>query len=380
MMLCKILLTSLLFLGLCLSVSRNALASSTWFVNGLTGNDNYSCKSTAASCKTIGHAISKSSPGDSIAVAAGTYTENLAIPRALSIVGVDARTTIIDGAQHGSVVTISNPSTQVALSGLTIRNGLDHSRGGGGIYNAGTLTLTNTTISGNRSDDTLVVTGGLGGGIYNSGTLTMVQSTVSGNTAWRFRIANSAAGGGIYNTGKLTITNSTVTANLATAFWPAGVTYGGGLASKNGTVVVSNSTLSQNSAILRVPFGTYGALGGGIYNSGASILTLQNSIVAGNTLGGNCMGGVHSNGHNLSSDSTCNLNGPGDQKNINPDLGALWNNGGSTQTMALLAGSPAMNAGNPSGCYDSSGHRLMTDQRGHPRPSYGACDMGAYNH
>ena len=87
---------------------------------------------------------------------------------------------------------------------------------------------------------------------------------------------------------------------------------------------------------------------------------------------------MNSLGHNLSSDNTCNFNGTGDQKNINPKLGALQNNGGPTQTMALLAGSPAINAGNPSGCTDGAGNELTTDQRGVPRPN--PCDMGAYNH
>jgi hypothetical protein len=156
--------------------------------------------------------------------------------------------------------------------------------------------------------------------------------------------------------------------------------YGGGLANENGTVTINNSTVSQNAAKFHTPFGTVGANGGGIYNSSTTGPTLQNSIVANNTWGGNCNGNVTSHGYNMSSDSTCNFNGPGDQKSINPNLGNLQNNGGPTQTMALLLGSPAMNAGNPGGCTDGFGHRLTIDQRGHPRPSIGRCDMGAYNH
>jgi hypothetical protein len=59
---------------------------------------------------------------------------------------------------------------------------------------------------------------------------------------------------------------------------------------------------------------------------------------------------VTSDGYNLSSDNTCNLGGPGDLNNANPQLGPLQNNGGTTQTMALLTGSPAIDAGNPNGC------------------------------
>jgi hypothetical protein len=88
-----------------------------------------------------------------------------------------------------------------------------------------------------------------------------------------------------------------------------------------------------------------------------------------------------SNGYNLSSDGTCNFNSTGDLNNTDPKLGPLQDNGGPTQTMALLSGSPAIDAGNPSGCTDGQGHLLKTDQRGEPRPDRedkSGCDMGAY--
>jgi hypothetical protein len=80
-------------------------------------------------------------------------------------------------------------------------------------------------------------------------------------------------------------------------------------------------------------------------------------------------------------DNTCNFNGPGDLSNTDPRLGPLQDNGGPTQTMALLPGSPAIDAGNPHGCRDDSRHLLKTDQRGKPRPDKedtGGCDIGAY--
>jgi hypothetical protein len=90
---------------------------------------------------------------------------------------------------------------------------------------------------------------------------------------------------------------------------------------------------------------------------------------------------VTSNGYNLSGDGTCNSSKAGDLNNHDPLLGPLQNNGGPTETMALLPGSPAIDGGNPSGCTDGQGHLLTTDQRGMPRPdkedSVG-CDMGAY--
>jgi hypothetical protein len=115
-------------------------------------------------------------------------------------------------------------------------------------------------------------------------------------------------------------------------------------------------------------------------------VTLQNSIVANNS-GGNCSGMMISNGYNMSSDATCTFSNHGDRDNIDPKLGPLQYNGGPTQTMALPSGSPAIDAGNPSGCTDGLGHLLTTDQRGYPyrRPdsedktdSKPRCDMGAY--
>jgi hypothetical protein len=89
-----------------------------------------------------------------------------------------------------------------------------------------------------------------------------------------------------------------------------------------------------------------------------------------------------SEGYNLSSDNTCNFNGPGDMNNINPKLGKLGNYGGRTQTIPLFSGSPAIDAGNPNGCTDGNGNLLKTDQRGKPRPDPEdngvGCDIGAY--
>jgi len=364
-------------LALFLTLGLNAALAHTWYVNGQSGNDSNQCTSPAAACKTIGHAISHSISGDSIAVAAGTYKQNLTIGFNLTIVGANARTTFLDGGHAGSTVTISSATAHVNLAELTIRNGYGRSNGGGGIYNRGTLSITNVTVSGNTSDDIVAASAGLGGGIYNSGTLAVVQTTVSGNTVTRARMGAVPYGGGVYNTGKLTITNSTIASNQAFDNWPSGAPYGGGIANVGGTVSISSSTISQNSALIHTPFGTAGAYGGGISNPGNTGVKMQNSILASNTSGGNCSGTIGSLGFNLSSDATCKLNGPGDQKSINPQLGALLNNGGPTSTMAIAAGSPAIDAGNPSGCTDGSGHLLTTDQRSVARPR-NSCDIGSF--
>jgi len=136
---------------------------------------------------------------------------------------------------------------------------------------------------------------------------------------------------------------------------------------------INNTTISGNTAT------QYGK-GDNLSNVGAVVI--QNSIVA-NGVDGNCYAGVPitSNGYNLSSDGTCNFNSRGDLNNHDPLLGPLQNNGGPTETIALLPGSPAIDAGNPAGCTDGSGHLLTTDQRGMPRPDREdavGCDMGAY--
>jgi hypothetical protein len=342
---------------LLLALCPAALASNTWYVDGVHGSDNNNCKSRQTACKTIGHAISLAHSGDSIMVAAATYTENLGLYLSLKIVGSSAKTTIIDGGAKGTVITIGH--SNVTISKLTIRNGLGGS--GGGIYNSGMLTIANSTVSGNTANGRRDA---FGGGIANFGTLTIANSTISGNTA--SGVCNPlrggiCVGGGIFNGGTLMITNSTITGNNAG-------NYGGGIANGNVTTI-NSSTISGNS----VPAQTEG---GGI--SGGAII--RNSIVADNS-GGNCNSTITSKGYNLSSDGTCDFDNTGDLNNTDPKLGTFGNNGGPTQTIPLLSGSPAIDAGNPNGCTDSQGHLLKTDQRGKTRPNRedkNGCDMGAF--
>jgi len=357
-------------------------SATTWYVNGVSGNDNNNCLSATTACKTIGHAISLAASGDSIIVAAATYTENLTIGVSLKILGSGATTTIIDGGGVGTVVTTR---ANVILSRMTIRHGFAYIGGGifnygvltvnnsivagnnafasggfipmpkgGGIYNRGTMTIKNSTVSGNKAVPLCTFCYSFGGGVANDGTLTITNSTITGNSATNGR----GSGGGIYNNAVLAVNNSTITANSARS--------GGGIVGGH-TLTISNSTISGNSA----------TSGGGI----EGIATLKNSIVANNTSGGNCGGTMTSKGYNLSSDGTCNFTNTGDLNNTDPMLGSLQNNGGPTQTMALPSGSPAVDAANPSGCTDAGGHLLKTDQRGKPRPDTedtSGCDIGAY--
>jgi hypothetical protein len=364
------LLVITLFLALCPIALASTKTSTNWYVDGVNGNDANDCRTSQTACKTIGHAISSlASSGDSIIVAPATYTENLSIGISLNIIGSGANTTIIDGGSVNSV--IENSGNQVTLSNITIQNGL--SVYGGGIRNFGTLTINNSTVNGNRAWQVCqTCQTGHGGGIYNSGQMTINSSTISGNSASCGRICSSY-GGGIYNanTGSsLAINNSTITGNAAALHGPG---YGGGIYNYGGLVTISNSTISGNSALP-------GGMGGNIYNYVGGKATLQNSIVGPPQTSGNCYGTITSHGYNLSSDGTCNFVSVGDLENHAPLLGPLQNNGGTTSTMALLPGSPAIDAGNPAGCTDGQGNLLKTDQRGMPRPDEGTlgCDMGAY--
>jgi uncharacterized repeat protein (TIGR01451 family) len=322
-----------------------------------------------------------------------------------------AADTTIDGS--GQTVTISgndavrvfqvNSGVTLNLNELTVANGAvgmyDY---GGGVLNSGTLNLNNCIFSGNRAGGILG-----GGGIHNyNGTSTVTDSTFSANRAETFGggIANENGtvtvnnsnffdnyggydGGGIANGiantyGTVTVTNSIFVGNY-------GSTGGGGIYNPRGTLSVANSTFSGNSA------GYGGVGGGGIYNNGILTVSsstfsgnsafggggiegyyngttiLKNTIVANSSMGGNCTGLITDGGGNLSyPDSTC----PG--INSNPVLGLLQNNGGPTETMALLSGSAAINAGDPAGCTDDQDNPLSTDQRGFPR--FGRCDIGAY--
>jgi hypothetical protein len=391
----KLLLSTLL-----LTLAPAAMARTTWYADGVNGNDNNNCKTPQTACKTIGHAISLASSGDSVRVSPAIYTENLTISINLNLIGSGASTTIIDGGALTTVVTVQSSAASVSLSKFTIRNG--KSSAGGGISNQGTLTLNYSTVSGNNAGGVgrfdfcggggIVNQGGrltintsainnnhalIGAGICNAGTLTINRTTLSGNTASPVIYCEPAGvGGGIQNvSGALVINNSTLTGNTAFSSFgdvcnhPA---YGGGISYRGGGVTINNTTISNNSVQ-----GEWGGFGGGI--SGA--VTLQNSIVADTAQGGNCYGTMNSNGYNLSSDDTCNFKGTGDLNNTNPVLGTLGDYGGPTQTIPLLSESPAIDAGNPSGCNDGNGHLLRTDQRGKPRPDReekAGCDMGAF--
>ena len=228
-----------------------------------------------------------------------------------------------------------------------------------------TLNLSYLTIA----DGNAAGGSGFGGGIYNLGTVTVTNSTFFDNSA-----GSGLGGGAIENTSgsTLTVINSTFSGNSA----PGG--FGGGIRLFDATVTVTNSTFSGNSA----------TTGGAIYNLSGTV-TVSNSILADST-GGNCAGTITSGGYNISAnssgnDSTCSFgsslaaNGDTIGDNVsdsNINLGSLASNGGPTETIALGSGSYAIDAVPIAGC-------PAIDQRGYARPDPDtppetACDIGAY--
>ncbi len=239
------------------------------------------------------------------------------------------------------------------LNDSTLYNNTARSQGGALFNNNGTMNITNSTIRDNHANIELSSVAAAGGGLYSwGGVTTITNSTFSNN-------GTEGVGGGIFvDGGTVSVTNSTFTGNSATV--SAGGN-GGAFYVKSGTLNLTNVTVASNSAT-----GT-----GGIYNN-AGAVNLKNTLVASNTVSGNCAGTISDGGGNLSyPDTTC----PG--TNGNPNLGPLASNGGPTQTMALSAGSAALDKiPNASGC----GVGITTDQRNiaRPQPPGGLCDIGAY--
>jgi hypothetical protein len=272
---------------------------------------------------------------------------------------------------RGGAIYNRGGTVNVTNSTLTNNSTSIEAGAGGAIYNrGGTVNVTNSTLNSNNGVDS-------GGGISNSGgTVNVTNSTLSNNST-------IGGGGGISNSaGTLNVTNSTLSNNSVTSFNGNFFGGGGGIYSISGTVNVTNSTLSNNSG---------GESGGGINNYNAQV-QIRNSIIALNTAssGPDLSGTMTSQGHNLigkSDGSTGLTNGVnGDivgtiAAPINPLLGPLANNGGPTQTMALLPGSPAINAGDSAAITNPpfSGPPF-TDQRdtGFNRIVNATVDIGAF--
>lgn len=378
------------------------------------------CASAGGSCSLRAAVIEANAlPGpDTIVLPAGRYTLTLAgagedagatgdldVLSDVTILGAGAASTIVDG---GGIDRVFDVLDVLRLTSLTVEGGriLDTSfyGGGGGLVNSAFLYLTDVVVRAN--------TAALGGGgILNYSDLFISDSTIEGNTVVASDPpAPQLGGGGIGNEANLRIDRSTIRGNTAL--------FGGGLAN-DANAFVTGSTLSGNTAA---------ESGGGIWN--ASNLTVVSSTITGNAafigsgisdgwgsndrlagvtldgdiafagnteivntiLTGTCIlttdgSWIFSHGHNLARDPGCVLFADGDQLGVDPRLGPLQDNGGPTETKALLSGSPALDTGGdepvslPGWNWESgdfTGACPATDQRGYSRPQGTSCDIGAY--
>ena len=264
--------------------------------------------------------------------------------------------------------TIINDST---ISGNS--TGGNSSPGGGGIRsNSGSLTITSSTISGNMA----IGTGGNGGGIsLQTSPLTISSSTVSGNSAGR-------DGGGIHES------NTTVTINSSTISGNTANDDGGGIFAAN-TLAITSSTITGNRADND---NSSAGTGGGIQKNISGSLILNQTLIAGNDLGNGSpddissvvsvdaisefnLIGVDTGFTGITNGSAGNQIGTSGAP-IDPLLGLLANNGGPTETHAILAGSPAIDSGDPSILFNPA----EFDQRGtfFVRVANARIDIGAY--
>lgn len=400
------------------------------------------CATAGGSC-TLRAAIQETNalPGtDAIFLPAGVYTltiaganENAAatgdldIHDGLSITGAGPDASIVNGNGLDRVFQVGGAGPVqgvVNITGLGIHGGSD-SQGGGAIYNGAHLTLDDAAVYANNSSFT-------GGGLFNAGVMTVTNALIRGNGAAgsggiqnldsltvidSIVVGNRSDGfaGGIGNNGVMTVTNSAIVENFAASHGGGIRTYDPSAAGARATI--TNSTISGNrtdgdgGGIVVHNFFDASALslhnvtiaenradkddngagnGGGIFVAlGASVAT-QNTIVADNVdLGGeapDCAGPLASLGYNLlADDDGCTFSSAtGDLVNISPQLFPFADYGGPTYTYALRAASFAIDAGNPAGCTGPNGVLLSTDQRGLPRRVDGdglgdaRCDIGAF--
>jgi CSLREA domain-containing protein len=292
--------------------------------------------------------------GATVSVPAGTDSltrGQLRLTRPMSIQGAASTpgptATTIDAGGSSRVFDVA--SQGVSISGVVITGGdvrankkNDSTGGGIRVGRGSALTLVDSTVTGNKAVD--------GGGLSNLGTVEVRSSTFASNEA-------TGKGGAIENAGTGLVENTTLTLNTASQ---------GGALNSPGSTDVLHSTIVRNVA--------GSSSSGGVDRNGGT-LNVTYSIIANNLRSNgaeasDCSGTPDLLVLNLVSD-TQGCNPVGDVIEGDPVIGALTNNGGPTETVALLDGSPAIDAITGSCAVD-------TDQRGTARPTGEGCDLGAY--
>lgn len=315
-------------------------------------------------------------------------TGDLDILDGTTVRGAGLSETTVQNTVNDRHFHLHRSAPRASISGLTLTSGNSvggsNSGRGGGILNAGALTLDDVALRENEAF--------FGGAIDNRGTLTMKSTTVSNNTALVF-------GGGVYNEGPMTVNDSIISNNSAVRGINDLGGFGGGIYNTTATAKLTNSTIASNTAEQR---------GGGIYNEfgdvmlnnvtvnentavgeGVSIANnnsrtyLSNTIVAkgATALGENCVGeSTISRGNNLSDDGSCNLNQESDQENTEPLLLPIADDDDNNPLAVIFEpqpGSPAIDQGG------GNATCRPVDQRGVKRPKDGdsngtsICDIGS---
>ena len=343
--------------------------------------------------------VQNAPPGGHVIIPPGTSLEKVVISKDLTLEGAGVGQTIIDGGGSGPTFIISANCT-VHLAGVTIRNG-----SGAGLQNYGSLWLTSSSVVANRGPGiqnrgALVLDhvslqdshASQGGGLDNTGTATLNDCRIMNNSSTgggggvvnrkgatllcescciALNQTTPASGGGIWNIGTLTVRNCTIASNSATAVlnrYTAAKSYNGGGIMNAGLLQLQSTTICANQAT---------SDGGGLRNTGEA--EVINTLIAGNssltTTAADVSGTLSSGGHNLiqSPAGITLIGGSGDTLGADARLDVLRNNGGPTETVALLPDSPAIDAG------DNSASPAV-DQRGLPRPAGGAADIGAFEY
>jgi hypothetical protein len=263
---------------------------------------------------------------------------------------------------------------------------IDRASRGGGIYNAANanLSIQETTIHGNAAfmPYTTIGGSGYGGGIYSAGPATITNSTLFGNAASVMGASPDTFGGGIYHAGdKMAIVNSTISNNFVWSHGNGGTAWGGGIYSATGQLRIAHSTIASNDGSNPDYWVTPKAGGGIAIGNGA--VHIHDTIVADNFFSGagaargpDIYGTLASSDYNLIGNTSGGSGyAPTDILDVDPMLGPLGDNGGPTWTIALLPGSPAIDAGDPNPTDPPE-----WDQRGpgFPRVVNGRIDIGAY--
>ena len=330
---------------------------------------------------TVAGALACAANGSTISIGAGSFAGGFTITHSVVLQGVGAGTVIKSdpSVQLESVTEVSvADGRNVTLKSLTVDGG---GRQHDVVAGSGSLMVVNSTISGGVAN--------YGGAINVSpaagttGQLTVLRSTIANNLAFTSGGAIYLADGPATARNSVSVIDSTITANQS------GSVAGAIKIGLMGSLTVRDSTVADNQA----SHDSGGLLADGTGGTGSASVSLTNTILAANTAAGapDCVApqGVTDGGHNVigAVDGSCPgiTNGVhGDQAGtpaspLDPVLGSLASNGGTTQTLALRVGSPAIGAGDPADCQATpvSG----TDQRNQKRNAATrlACDTGAYD-